>query len=437
MSATTTRTGRALTVVIAAALLLSSCTAVEPPADGQSVPAEPTPAVTNELNGFEGELGLDWARIASPLDEITPLNTIEAAAGRLWVLANTNEQIADTFVTRTGRDRLLVSNDGVEWSEVDLDALGIPREINGGAVMTGDHERVVVVFSASNGVFGPDGPQPRPWVLVGDLDDWRVFGPDELGEWSVTATGSGRFNVGSMLDVALVGDTVIAAAEGSWPGSGRSVTLIVATLALDLSTGQAVLRADRTAPFGDDDLHTISNLVSHEGAAYAFGHSTTGSGIALTVWRTTDGITWSEQRPNAAELAPFVTVVDAAVGPPGLVVVAEVDADGIGADGSVALSSSDGQQWNLVDLGSAWDAEAVFWSGDSFVVAGTARPEHPVDEFEATWVSSDGLEWTMLERSARLAFVLEVVEIPGGLIGVREDRLTGTGVLPPFATLVG
>lgn len=396
---------------------------------------EPVPALTNDPNGFDGEFVIDWSSVAWPFDEITPLHMVEVAAGRLWVLANTTPQITDVFVTRTGRDRLLVSDNGQEWAEIDLDALGIAADISGGSVITGDDDRVVVAFSDTNGVSGPDSEQPLPWVLVGDIDDWQVFGPDDFGPWSLVNAADARLSVGSMLDVAIVGDTVVAAIEAGWRGTGSPAVGSIVTLTLDLSTGETTVLADRSAPFADSGFHTIKSLVAFDGAVYGFGESTSDTGIALTVWRTADGLTWSEQRPGLAELPAFVDVVDAVAGPPGVMVIAEVDADNIGMDGGVALFSPDGVEWTIFDLGENWIPHHVYWANDRFVVSGIAHPNHPVDGFETTWFSTDGVEWTSVDRRTDLFMALDVVAIPGALVAVTNRRLYVSGALPPYATL--
>ncbi|CAN5780277.1 hypothetical protein BH23ACT5_BH23ACT5_16810 [soil metagenome] len=97
-----------------------------------------------------------------------------------------------------------------------------------------------------------------------------------------------------------------------------------------------------TAAAGLDTAHTITEVVSFDGAWHAFGRDASGP----AVWHSDDGSTW--KLASRLEVDPNASVVDAAV-IGNEVAVAVNDASGFATD-AVVLSSGDGVMWESHEL---------------------------------------------------------------------------------------
>jgi hypothetical protein len=203
------------------------------------------------------------------------------------------------------------------------------------------------------------------------------------------------------------------------------------------------------APFGGSQLTDITALTDGYLAAGVPGPQSGTVGTSQdrpSLWRSTDGLAWSQMPDSPAFVEPTSGWADRinglAAGPSkSLVAVGEADNGDASSFQAVAWASRDGgQTWQRAIVGGPDDAAMndVVATASGFVAVGIDG--HPSGGTQmigvrgaAVWVSADGLRWTRVASSSVLAgaYMTRVINDGTSLVAIGADAPTGAGTSEP------
>jgi hypothetical protein len=324
----------------------------------------------------------------------------------------------------------------VDWHQVPDPGLGVVIGVTGAASANG---RLVVIGDSTED-FVPAiwwSDNGNTWQLA----QWPDSGNSALALTGVTAGGPGFVAVGSDYESedAINAVTYTSTDGVSWQRgddpdlAGQSAFLIGAagTNVVAFADSGAVFKSsdglswdpvlDASAVEVGDGLLDVAG---YNGSLWAFstapGATEEESG-PLDVWRTDDGISWT----RLGTVPDSLGALDArtAVGPKGLVLVADIDnADSFAWHG---WQSADGANWQPAtntpaEITDVLSDETGFIAVGYYNLAGGCA----VDETEnvgVTWTSVDGLTWRQMSQEGWVGREVDVL----GLIG---RTLVGVGI---------
>ncbi|UYN83891.1 MAG: hypothetical protein KIT89_01235 [Microcella sp.] len=380
------------------------------------------------------ELGVEWrVQPTEGLDAYTRMDALAFGAGRWWALMDVPSGVGSDLVSPHGRPVLVVSDDAVQWSEVDLSVQGLPDEIPGDAVLVTTDDDVTVVFA--NAVTQPLTTNDRsaPWVVRGDGSSWSVLRPEAFGAWSVEGSRANFSYIGTG-PLAHRGDDSLMLALGQWwnppPGGPNNRASII----FDSSTGSMSSR-DGVGP-GSARGENLSALLVSGDQWVALGSvsrdpNSAGAGIDVAVWSSADGREWQRDHPDVNGAEGYTVVYDAVAGPAGIVAVGaeQTSRSTVGAREAtpVVLHSVDGQQWSRIEL----EGERAL----GFVVStphgyfAFHDPSNSSAVFQVVWRSEDGVVWNEVSREIGVLINdVQVAASSSAIVISNQGRVAISGV---------
>lgn len=321
----------------------------------------------------------------------------------------------------------------VNWQEVADPGLGVVIGVTAAASANG---RIVVVGDSTEDFL------PAIWWST-DGTTWQLaVWPDgsnnSLALTGVTAGGPGFVALGS--DYESGAAVTYASTDGSSWQRGDDIDLDGQSVYLLGAAGTNVVAfADSGTVFTSSDGlswdpvldapsvevgNGLLDVAAYNGSLWAFSLATgaaEGDREPVDVWRTDDGISWV----RLGTVPDSVGALDArtAVGPKGLVLVADIDREDRFV--WVAWQSADGASWqpavnNPTEITDILADEAGFIAVGHYNSGGGCA----IDETEnvgVTWTSVDGITWRQMPEDGWLGREVEVL----GLIG---RTLVGVGI---------
>ena len=380
------------------------------------------------------ELGVEWrVQPTAGLDDYGRMDALAFGAGRWWALMDVPTGVGSDLVSPLGRPALVVSENAVQWNEVDLEAWGLPDQIPGDAVLVGSEDEVMVVFA--NAVTQPltSNDRTAPWVVRGDGTTWSVLGPEAFGAWSVEGTRANFSYIGTG-PIASRDDVTLMLARGQWwnppPGGPNNRASIV----FDSSTGSLSSR-DGVGPgsvrgenlsallVAGDEWVALGSVARDTSAAFA--------GIDIVVWSSADGREWQREQPDVNGDEGYTVVYDAVAGPGGIVAVGaeQSSASTVGSRLAtpVVLHSVDGKQWSRIELEGERALRFVVSTPQGYFAF--HDPSNSSDVFQVVWRSEDGVVWNEVSRDIGVLINnVQVAASSSAIVISNQGRVAISGV---------
>lgn len=404
------RLARRVPAIAAAILLLAGCAAGPGSADEEAEPAA-DPA----------RWGLDW----EPLGGTIPTDAEKgywqnlAGAGALWAY--------QTALPTT----LYGTTDGLTWLEVDLTQHGLPAE----AVFSNDYScpgmkvfedhgsSFVVLYTTGYGSH-PLGIAAASWLaeITAEGEVTVTHGADIGLETMPPGENGWDFRTRCIAEVVDVAGTTMMVGGGQWwqPYKTGSYDLFSATRGTD---GSWSVYSTNAPPMNSSTGNHYLAGAGSLGNELVMASLKTGDGARFTVWRTTDGRSWS------------VTLVDA-------ITEGELNLFGarftVTSGGMMALLgtySADGGDivavWSSAD-GSAWERTDLTGPGAKKPILVTESPTGLLALVEGStavtaWGTADGHTCALLADDLPLA-ATGAVPVAGGLAFFTRSGLWASGV---------
>jgi len=418
---------RTVAVIVSATWALTACAPAS--VDTDLVETEPSAVEVEPI-----DLGVEWrVQPTEGLDDYARMDALAFGAGRWWALMDVPRGVGSDLVSPHGRPVLVVSDDAVQWSEVDLSVWGLPDEIPGDAVLVTTEDDVTVVFA--NAVTQPltNNDRSAPWVVRGDGTSWSVLRPEAFGAWSVEGSRANFSYIGTG-PMAHRGDDSLMLARGQWwnppPGGPNNRASII----FDSSTGSLSSR-DGVGP-GSARGENLSALLVSGDQWVALGSvsrdpNSAGAGVDVVVWSSVDGREWQRDHPDVNGAEGYTVVYDAVAGPGGIVAVGAEQSSpstvGSREATPVVLHSVDGQQWSRIEL----DGERAL----GFVVStphgyfAFHDPSSSSAVFQVVWRSEDGVVWREVSRDIGvLIHDVQVAASSSAIVISNQGRVAISGV---------
>ncbi|HWH23827.1 MAG TPA: hypothetical protein VNW68_02920 [Candidatus Limnocylindria bacterium] len=154
------------------------------------------------------------------------------------------------------------------------------------------------------------------------------------------------------------------------------------------------------------------------GAGQLAIHGGEGDAFTATVWLTSDGLAWAEQRQLGGPEPISVLHGDAA----GFVAFGTRYDEGLDAVEVVASRSADGMPFEPASVPAGIDAtvEGVAFDGRRYVAVGHGGDEHDGTLVPITLISLDGRDWRLAEVGPEMAGagLRRIAAVPDGLIAI-------------------